>query len=118
MSHKAGFYGEHLAYETSDFEVAIKLLDQREDLTIAASAPAKIDDDWHRYQFNYARNFVWSVSHDYQVMTDTVDSVTILSYSFPVHTNAGEAVLKTTVESLALYSELFRSVPQGYVKCC
>ena len=112
LSHKAGFYGEHLAYETSDFEVAIKLLDDREDLTIAASAPAKIDDDWHRYQFNYARNFVWSVSHDYQVMTDTMDSVTVMSYSFPVHTNAAEAVLQTTVESLALYSELFGPYPR------
>ena len=112
LSHEAGFYGEHLAYETSDFEVAIKLLDEREDLIIAASAPAEIDDEWHRFQFKDARNFVWSVSHNYQVMTDTVDSVTVLSYSFPIHTNAGEAVLQTTVESLALYSELFGPYPR------
>ena len=38
MLEEAGYYGEHLAYEISDFQVDILLTGGRDDLTIAASA--------------------------------------------------------------------------------
>ena len=107
LAHKASYYGEHLVYETADFEVSIRLTDNKDNLVIAASAPAKTHDEWHHFQHENARNFVWSVSHAYQVMTNRVGNVTIISYSFPVHSQAGEAVLKATSDALSLYSELF-----------
>jgi aminopeptidase N len=36
----------------------------------------------------------------------------VTSYSFPVHASAGETVLKTTAEALALFSELFGAYPR------
>jgi len=107
LAHPAGYFGEHLVYETSDFRVNVRLVGGRQDLTVAASAPAVIDGDWRRYQFNSARNFVWSVSHDYQVASEKVGDVTVLSYFFPIHPTAGQAALKTTAQALALYSELY-----------
>lgn len=111
LAHRAGYFGEHLAYEAAHFQVNIQLSDAREDLTIAASAPAEIDGNWHRYHFESARNFAWSVSHDYQVLSETVGEVTIHSYVFPAHLTAGEQALRTTAQSLALFTELFGPYP-------
>ncbi len=107
LAHPAGYFGEHLVYEDSDFRVNVRLLGGRQDLTVAASAPAVMDGDWRRYQFNSARNFVWSVSHDYQVASEKVGDVTVMSYFFPIHPTAGQAALKTTAQALALYSQLY-----------
>jgi hypothetical protein len=93
------YFGEHQVYEISDFQVNIRLSDNRSDLTIAASAPAELDGEWHRYRHLNARNFTWSVSHAYVVLTETVGDVTVMSYSFPFDRTAGEAVLQ--------YQELF-----------
>jgi hypothetical protein len=107
LAHPAGYFGEHLAYEASDFRVNLRLVGGRKELTVAASAPAVMDGDWRRYQINSARNFAWSVSHDYQVASEKVGDVTVLSYFFPIHPTAGQAALKTTAQALALYSELY-----------
>jgi len=107
LAHKPGYFGEHQVYEISDFQVNIRLSDNRSDLTVAASAPAELDGEWHRYRHLNARNFTWSVSHAYVVLTKTVGDVTVMSYSFPFDRTAGEAVLQTTVEALELYQELF-----------
>lgn len=112
LAHKPGYFGEHLVYDVADFEVNIRVTDNRSDLTIAASAPAEVDGALHRYHLESARNFVWSISHEYQIITTTVDSVTIHSYVFPFHSQAGEAVLKTTAEALSLYNELYEPYPR------
>jgi hypothetical protein len=112
LAHNAGPFGEHLVYEMADFTVDIHLSDSTSNLIIAASAAAEIDGNWHHYDFKEARNFVWSVSDQYILSTTSVDSVSILSYYFPVNTEAGEAVLQTTAESLGLYNELFGSYPR------
>ena len=112
LAHEPWYFGEHLAYDVSDFQVDIRLADDRSDLTIAASAPAEFDGEWYRYQHPSARNFAWSVSHDYEVLTDTVGGVEVMAYSFPFDRAAGEAVLATTKEALALYQELFGPYPR------
>jgi len=107
MNHKPWFYGEHQVYEISDFMVSIRLLDNRDDLVIAASAPGRQDGDRFIYEQLDARNFVWSVSHTYDILQEQVGDVLVLGYSFPFDQVAAEAVMKTTVEALALYQELF-----------
>lgn len=111
LAHEAGFFGEHLAYEVADFEVSLRLAGDRDDLVIAASAPAEIDGEWRRYQHGPARNFAWSASHQYQVKSAQVGDVTVLSYHFPFSPAAGERVLQATAEALALFSELFGPYP-------
>jgi hypothetical protein len=112
LAHRAGPFGEHLAYDVADFEVQIQLSDSNPDLVIAASAPAEITNDWYLYQFTGARNFSWSVSDQYILSTTTVDSVAVLAYYFPVNTEAGESVLQTTAEALELYNDLFGPYPR------
>ena len=107
VAHKPGAFGEHLVYEMSDFDVNIRLSDSNPDLLIAACAPGVLDDDWWRYHFEGARNFSWSISDQYVLSTSTVDSVVVMSYYFPLDSKAGEAVLQTTYESLAVYNDLF-----------
>jgi len=111
LAHPAGYFGEHLVYESSDFEVNIRFTDPAPTLTIAASAEEQADGDWHRYRHINARSFAWSVSPDYEVTRAVVGSVTVLGYAFPVHPQAGEAVLQTTAQALELYSELFGAYP-------
>jgi hypothetical protein len=107
LVHSAGPFGEHLVYELADFTVAIQLSDSNPDLVIAASAPAVTEDQWHHYELKNARNFSWSVSDQYVLSTATVDSTVVLAYHFPVDTEAGEAVLQTTAESMELFNHLF-----------
>jgi hypothetical protein len=112
IANPAYFFGEHLAYELSDFEVSIHIIDDSPNLTIAASAAAENDGEWRRYYHPAARNFSWSVSHEYQVTSTTLDGVTIHSYAFPLDAKASDAVLSTTAEALELYSELYGSYPR------
>jgi hypothetical protein len=105
------YYGEHLVFDLSDFEVNLRLLDDRKDLTVAASALAEEKDGVLVFRRENARNFALSIGHDYKVATAQVGPVTVSSYYFPVHELAGQRVLKTTVESLQLFEQLFGPYP-------
>ncbi len=115
LHYQPWYYGEHQVYEQADFEVSLRLDGGRTDLTIAASAPDHPDGDWHRYQIEAARNFVWSVSHVYEVLTTTVGDVTVMSYAFPFQGDASQQVLDTTARALTLYSELFGAYPRPLI---
>lgn len=111
LAHPPSYYGEHLVYETANFEVNLKLTDARRDLTVAASAPAEEDGAWLRYKHERARNFALSIGHEYVSESEEVDGVTVTSYYFPLNAAAGKRALQTTVESVALYNELFGAYP-------
>lgn len=114
LAHPAGYFGEHLVYDIADFEVNIRLADPRSDLKIAASAPAQQAGDWQHYELKTARNFAWSVSDQYQVMTDTVGSVTVVGYAFPYDVVAGRAALKAAAQALQVYGSLVGPYPHNY----
>jgi len=115
LVREPSFPGEHLAYDTADFVVDIQLTNPNSSkglpLTIAASALDESNGDQHRYRLEAARNFAWSVSDQYQVLTTTVGDVEVLGYSFPYHTDSDEPALQTTADALALYSDLFGPYP-------
>ncbi len=113
LAHPPGYFGEHLVYDIADFEVNIHLPQEQPTLVIAAAAPGQRDGQWYRYRHEKARNFAWSVSPDYQVRTHSVQGVTISSYFFPFHPQAGEAALNTTAEALTLYSQLYGPYPRS-----
>ncbi len=115
LVHESAVQGEHLAYDVADYEVTLRLTAPRSAagraLTLAASAPAQSEDDGYHYQMEAARNFTWSVSDQYQVLTTTVGSTTILSYSFPYHVKADRPALETTAQAFSLYNQLFLPYP-------
>lgn len=112
LAHEASLWGEFLVYEVADYQVNLRLKDSRQDLTVAASSPAQRDGDWYRYQHPEARNFVWSVSHQYQLSTAQVGAVTVYGYAFSVHAQAGAAALQATVEALDLYTKIYGPYPR------
>ena len=111
LAHPPAFYGEHLVFDLADFTVNLTITDQRDDLLVAASAPAEQEGDGLRFHLSAARNFVLSIGHEYAVSTEQVGDVTVSSYYFPVNERAGKRVLQTTVESIELYEELFGPYP-------
>jgi len=112
VAHPAGYFGEHLVYDVADFDVSLRLADQRTDLTIAASAEAERRGEWLHYSHPAARNFAWSVSHQYLLAEKRVGGVLVRSYMFPHHKDAGEAALDTTANALALFTDLFGAYPR------
>lgn len=113
LAHPPGYFGEHLVYDLADFEVNIHLSGSQSTLVIAAPAPPQRDGEWYRFRHERARNFAWSVSPEYQVSTQSIQGVTISSYFFPFHVQAGEAALNTTAKALALYSQLYSPYPRS-----
>jgi hypothetical protein len=113
LARSAGYFGEHLAYDSADFDVNFKLAGSPSNLVVAASAPAQRQGDAYHYSYDDARNFALSVSHEYQVFTATVGTTTVHSYAFPYHAAAGQATLQTAVEALELYNRLYGPYPRS-----
>jgi hypothetical protein len=111
MVYGRGNYGEHLTYDIADYEVNLLLQNAPADLVVAASSAPAVDGDWLRYRLPSARNFMLSLSPDYQVQQGTAGNITVLSYAFPVHSAANTAVLQTTINAMNLYQELFGPYP-------
>ena len=110
---QAGYFGEHQVYEAANTRVTLTLTEAVDGLVLAASVPAAQDRLTYRYDMPLARNFVLSASQHYQVFSQQVGAVTVYSYAFPLHADAGQAVLQHTADALALYSELFGPYPRS-----
>ncbi|MBE0695651.1 MAG: hypothetical protein IH586_01895, partial [Anaerolineaceae bacterium] len=111
LAHPPSYYGENLVYDLSDFDVNLRLVDGRKDLVVAASDAAKEDGEWLRFHRPASRSFALSISPEYGVETAQVGQITVSSYYFPLNESAGKSALKTTVEALELYLELFGAYP-------
>ena len=116
LVHPPGYYGEHQAYEASDFTVNLQVLNAPPNMSVAASAHERLDGDEpqaeRRYQLDSARTFALSFSQAYQVSTRQAGDVTITSYFYPEHAAAGERAAQTAAESLELYGRLFGPYPR------
>ena len=111
LAHPPAYYGEHLVYDLSDFEVALLLTGARDGLVVAASAPVQADGDALRYTLDGARNFAFSIGSEYKTSSAQVGDITVTSYYFPLSMAAGEWTLQTTVNAVKLYQQLFGPYP-------
>jgi hypothetical protein len=111
LAHPPAYYGEYQVYELSDFEVNLHLTGQPEGTVVAASALSRGDGEWLRYRLEGARSFALSIGSEYLVETEQVGNITVSSYYFLFHELAGKRALRTTVEALKLYQELFGPYP-------
>lgn len=107
--HDPWSFGEHLVYDSSDFEVNMKVQD--EGIIIAASAPAEANGEWTRYRLYGARTFVFSASDRFQMTESAVGSVKIRSYYFAGHEGAGEGMLNAAVQAVGLFDVKFAPYP-------
>jgi aminopeptidase N len=59
------------------------------------------------YSLEQGRNFVFSISPDYQIFEQEVNGTTVYGYVFVPYPIPGKAAFNTTVEALTLFSEYF-----------
>jgi len=111
LVHEPAAVGEHLVYETQDFDVELELISRQDDLVVAASGLPERNGNRYRYQIEDARNFTLSISPYYQVSSEQVGSVTVLSYYFPEIAMSGDVVLQATIDALNVYSDIYHPYP-------
>jgi hypothetical protein len=111
LVHGPWFYGEHQVYAYGDFDVEVQVANAPAGASIAASAPPEADGDRLRYRLEGERSFAWSIGPEYQVFSQTVGAVNVLSYAFPYDARAGQQALKDACAALELYSRLFGPYP-------
>jgi hypothetical protein len=107
--HDPWAFGEHLVYDSVNFDVNLKVSDSN--VVVAASAPGESNGQWTRYQLQGARTFVLSASDRFKMDDSAVGSAKIRSYYFAGHENAGGAVLWMATQSLGLYDAKFAPFP-------
>lgn len=112
LAYQPAAVGEYLAYDLADFEVHLELHNPAElELTIAASSWAVEDALGYHYRHDAARNFVLSISPQYDVYEAMVGTVRVVSYVYPEVTDSGQGALNVAVDALSLYSEYFGPYP-------
>ncbi|GAB4504545.1 MAG: M1 family metallopeptidase [Anaerolineales bacterium] len=107
--HAPWAFGEHLVYDSADFEVNLQVAG--EGVVVAAPAPAQPNGEWTQYRLKGARTFVFSASDQYLMTESAVGSVVIRSYYFPWQSGAGEGMLRAAVQAVSLYAVKFAPYP-------
>lgn len=111
--HDPWFYGEYLVYDLANYYLEIELLNTLPDTSIAASTVAtQIEDNFYVFETERARNFVFSISPSYMVESKDVNGITVNTYTFPYHQQAGSHILAETVKAIELFSDIFAPYPR------
>ena len=113
QTHDPWYYGEHQVYDVADFQVQMQIENAASGMVVAASALPVQSGNLYTFEHQQARSFALSISPSYQVISETVGSVTVYSYAFTLDEKASRMVLKNTVEAVALYSERFGPYPHA-----
>lgn len=103
--------GEHLTYESADFDVFLKLVNTTRSLVVAASAPGTSEGEWTHYRLEGARGFSFSVSDHFLTSTVEAGGVRVTSYYFDGHQAAGEQAAQMSAQAVALFSKKFAPYP-------
>jgi hypothetical protein len=107
--HEPWSFGEHLVYDSADFEVNLKVNDPG--VIVAAGAPAEQNGEWTRYRIYGARTFVLSASDRYLMSESAVGVVAIRTYYFAGFEGAGEGMLRAAVQAVGLFIPKFGPYP-------
>jgi len=107
--HDPPIYGEHLVYDSADFEVNLQVTETG--VMVATPAPAEQNGEWTRYRLIGARTFVMSASDIFEMSESAVGSVKIRSYYFSWNEGAGVGMLDAAVRAVALYDVKFAPYP-------
>jgi hypothetical protein len=104
--------GEYIATESADFNLRLRLTGSAQNLTIAASSEGIDQAGYIEYQLPLARSFSLSISDRFVVQEAQHEGVTILTYVFPQHREAGSAIIKVAKNALDMFAELFYLYPR------
>jgi hypothetical protein len=101
-------FGEHLVYDSADFELNLKT---GADVVVAAGAPAEPNGEWSRYRLYGARALALSASDEFLMSESAVGPVKIRSYYFDGYKAAGEGILYAAAQAVSLFSAKFAPYP-------
>lgn len=104
--------GEYIAADSADFHLRLRLTGTIQNLTIAASGEGKEQPGYIEYQLPLARSFSLSVSDRFVMQEVQHQGVTIRTYVFPQHREAGQAIIEVAKNALDLFAELFYPYPR------
>ncbi len=104
--------GEYIAADSADFDLQLRLTGAAQNLTIAASSAGKEQPGYIEYQLPLARSFSLSVSDRFVTQEVQHQGVTIRTYVFPQHPEAGQAIIEVAKNALDLFAELFYPYPR------
>lgn len=113
LVHDLWYFAEHQVYDKADFEVAIRTENAPAGLVFASSGAQEQDGERTIFRISNARTFALSASPEYQVSSQQVGDVTVLSYFFAFTQDAGEAALADTAAAVDLYSRLYGPYPHS-----
>ncbi|MEJ5222808.1 MAG: M1 family metallopeptidase, partial [Anaerolineales bacterium] len=104
-------FGEHLSFDSADFEINLRVTDPALGVQVAASAPAQPNGDWMRYRLEAARMFALSASPLFISESRQVYGITVTSTCFSGREAAGRAMLGYAEQAITLYANLFGPYP-------
>lgn len=104
-------FGEHLVYDSSDFDINLRFVDPASAPIIAAPAIAESNGEWMRYRLNGARTFALSMSREFLVSESAVGSVPVRSYYFAGYEDAGAKMAYVGTQVLGLFAPVFAPYP-------
>jgi hypothetical protein len=104
-------YGEHLVYDSSDFEVNLRFADPTSAPIVAAPALPEANGEWTRYRLTGARTFALSMSRDFLVNESAVGTVVIRTYYFAGHEDAASKMTYTATQEVGLFDAKFAPYP-------
>ncbi len=104
-------FGEHLVYDSSDFDVNLRFADPSSPPIVAAAALPEANGEWTRYRLNAARAFALSLSRDFLVNESAVGSVVIRTYYFAGHEDAASKMTYVAAQAVGLFEPKFAPYP-------
>jgi hypothetical protein len=109
--HDPWIFGEYLVYPAADFEVSLST--GAPGLVVASSTAPEVEGDPLKYKLTAARNFVFSISHSYEVLEEEQNGIKVFGYIFPAFQIPGKAAFEATLQALELYQDLYGPYPQS-----
>jgi len=107
--HDDSYLGEHLAYDSADFDVNIKTTDAG--IIFATSGVSEANGEWARYRLYDARTFALSASDQFKVIEAGAGGAAIRAYYYPGYEDQALAVLNAGVRAVGLWSTQFAPYP-------
>lgn len=106
------FYGEHLAYDSADYEVNLSFIPSGLTPIVASSGlPEPQPDGSTRYTITSARTFALAASRDFQTSSTQVGDITLTSYYFAFNEAGGQGALQASAQAVQLFSSRFGPYP-------
>jgi len=100
--------GDPYVTEVADYDVSITTT---QGIIVAGTGQETHEGNHWHFEAEKARSFAFAASDKYEISTTEVGDVTVHSYHFPDHTEAGEAALETATRALELFTELYGAYP-------